>query len=279
MRVSVLRGPSAIAFAQWMEVPPVIDGQTVSVELIDSPDRMQAALIKGETDLAVLPMISAANLYNKGIRFTLLGCPVWGTLYLVGRERQKTRDNNTLHIFGAKTTPDILTRYYLNQYNLDYSLNYSFATAREIMLGILANKIETAVLGEPFLSMALGKDSTLRILADLNNPGNQSLGFPQTAVICTLSDNAKQEKLEKLIQESCRFAMEHPDKAIRILEEKEVFKAGMLTPAGIERCKINYLPAKEAKESIHQFLLLIDQYEPKAIGGKLPDKEFTESHL
>ena len=85
IRVSVLRGPSAIAFAHWMEETPVVDDKPLSVRIIDSPDLMQAALIKGEADIAVLPMISAANLYNKGIRYHLAGCPIWGTLYLVGR--------------------------------------------------------------------------------------------------------------------------------------------------------------------------------------------------
>lgn len=55
IRVSVLRGPSAIAFAHWMKETPVIDGKPLSVRIIDSPDLMQATLIKGEADIAVLP--------------------------------------------------------------------------------------------------------------------------------------------------------------------------------------------------------------------------------
>ena len=88
IHVFVLRGPSAIAFAQWMTETPVIDGKPLSVRIIDSPDLMQAALIKGEADIVVLPMISAANLYNKGIQYHLAGCPIWGTLYLAGRSDQ-----------------------------------------------------------------------------------------------------------------------------------------------------------------------------------------------
>ena len=42
IRVSVLRGPSAIAFAHWMKETPVIDGKPLSVRIIDSPDLMQA---------------------------------------------------------------------------------------------------------------------------------------------------------------------------------------------------------------------------------------------
>ena len=139
IRVSVLRGPSAIAFAHWMKETPVIDGKPLSVRIIDSPDLMQATLIKGEADIAVLPMISAVNLYNKGIRYHLAGCPIWGTLYLVGRSDKGISGENksVLHIFGAGTTPDILTRHYLRQHKLNYTLNYSLTTAHEIMQGLL----------------------------------------------------------------------------------------------------------------------------------------------
>ena len=75
--VAVLRGPSAIAFAQWMEKEPVLKGKKMQVKVLDSPEQMQALLVKGEADIAVLPMISAANLYNKGVRYPLLGCPIW----------------------------------------------------------------------------------------------------------------------------------------------------------------------------------------------------------
>ena len=87
IRVSVLRGPSAIAFAHWMKETPVIDGKPLSVRIIDSPDLMQATLIKGEADIAVLPMISAVNLYNKGIRYHLAGCPMGYPLF--GRSKRQ----------------------------------------------------------------------------------------------------------------------------------------------------------------------------------------------
>ena len=122
--VAVLRGPSAIAFAQWMEKEPALNGRKMQVKVLDSPEQMQALLVKGEADVAVLPMISAANLYNKGIRYPLLGCPIWGTLYLVGHEHIVP----PVYLFGAGTTPDILARYYLEQKG-SYTYDYSFATA------------------------------------------------------------------------------------------------------------------------------------------------------
>ena len=260
IRVSVLRGPSAIAFAEWMENAPEIDGKPVVVRLVDSPDLMQAEMIKGEADIAVLPMISAANLYNKGVQYHLAGCPIWGTLYLVGKPTKETSEENkpVLHIFGAGTTPDILTRYYLDRHKLDYSRNYTFTTAREVMQGLLA----------------LRKDSTLQILADLNRPDSAFSGFAQTAVLYAPALKEKQAEIDSLLQSSCRFATRHPEQAIRILETEGVFALGMLTPESVERCKIDYKPASEAKESIVRFLQLIEEYEPKALGGKLPDEGF-----
>lgn len=269
LRVSVLRGPSAIAFAGWMADPPRLNGRTLSVEIIDSPDQIQASLIKEETDIAVLPMISAVNLYNKGIRYPLAGCPIWGTLYLVTKETPQS-----IHLFAAGTTPDILARHYLSQQKADYPLVYAFSSAGEIFQAILAGKVKTAVLSEPFLSKALQKDSTLTIWADLNTLGNSSGGFAQTAVVYHPSLQQEKAALDSLLLSTCLYAVRQPETAIRVLEDQGVFPAGMLTPASIERCKIRYLPALEAKENIYSFLELIWQYEPQAIGGRLPDKDF-----
>lgn len=117
LHVAVLRGPSVIAFAKMMEDSPEIEGKRFSVDIVDSPELMQALLIKGKADLAALPMINAANLYNKGLKYSLLGCPVWGNLYLVEKQgiRNQSPETETLYVFGAGTTPDILTRYYLHQ--------------------------------------------------------------------------------------------------------------------------------------------------------------------
>lgn len=276
IRISVLRGPSVIAFAQMLEDSPVIDGKRLSVEIVDSPEIMQALLIKGQADVAALPMINAANLYNKGLKYTLLGCPVWGNLYIVGKEEKTkpTPEPATLHIFGAGTTPDILTRYYLKQQGLSYSLNYSFTTPREITQGLLSGQVQTAVLAEPFLSVALQKDSTLHILTGLNNPDSSSPGFAQTAIVYAPSLSDKKEFLDGLLTASCRFAVEQPEKTIQILESRNIFAPGSLTPASIARCRIEYRTAADAQKSILDFLKLIGQYEPKAIGGKVPDDTF-----
>lgn len=272
IRVSVLRGPSVIAFADWLENPPRIENKKIQVRVVDSPDLAQASLIKQESDIAVLPMINAANLYNKGVRIKLAGCPIWGTLYLVEKTPLK---EPVLYVFGNGTTPDILTRYYLGRQQLDYPLNHAFQTAGEITQGILAGKVSRAVLGEPFLSIALRRDSSLRITADLNHfTDNDTLGFAQTAVVYTPTVENDRTAFEEALRASCEKAVRHPEETIQTLEAHGIFAQGALTPESIGRCKIHYVSAVEAKNAVMDFLRLIEQYEPKAVGGKLPDAGF-----
>lgn len=272
IRAVVLRGPSVVAFARWLEEPPVIGGKRVAVRVADSPDIVQAALIKGEAEIAVLPTISAANLYNKGVRLEMAGCPIWGTLYLVGRNGAT---DSAIHVFGRGTTPDILTRHYLSSEGQQPPLNYVFQTAGEITQGLMAKKINRAVVSEPFLSVALRKDTTLRIIADLNRTGTSEMGFAQTAIVITPDMPAPRDTLDSLLAESCRFANERPEEAIRILEDRKLFAPGMLAPEAIRRCRLDYKSSQEARAEIDTFLRLILQYEPKAIGGQLPDARFT----
>lgn len=272
VQVSVLRGPSAIAFAQWMQEKPRLEGKEIRVKILDSPEQIQAQLIQYKTDIAVLPMITAANLYNKGVHYTLLGCPIWGTLYLVGRDSI----SSPVYLFGAGTTPDILTRYYLQPQG-HYTYNYTFATPREILSALSSAKVHTAVLSEPFLSVALHRDTTLQILADLNRPNG--LNVPQTAILCRQEMLPLQAVLDSLLHRTCQYANEFPMQTIRILENRKVFGREMLTPESLRRCRIQYIPARENPEDIRRFLLLIRDFDSRALDSRLPDAHFIAQPL
>ena len=273
LQVALLRGPSVIAIADWLVNPPQIGGQKVSVQVFDAPDRVQAALIKGEADVAMLPMISAANLYNKGVPLRLLGCPIWGTLYLV--ERQTIAPDAPLHLFGSGTTPDILARHYLQQQGLNYPLNYALHTAHEVAEGLLAGRVDRAVLGEPFLSLVLRKDSSLHIVADLNRLSPQdSMGFAQTAIVCTPEAEIYRQELCAALRRSCAETIADPELAIQRLEEQQLFAPGALTAESVHRCRIDFREVTEVASSIEAFLRLISSHEPRALGGKLPNVGF-----
>lgn len=286
IRLRLLPGPSALAFSRLIGEKTEIGGRPLKIEWAGSPEIIQAQLIRGEADIAVVPMINAVNLYNKGVGIRLTGCPVWGTLYLVSRRKSPADTVRTpavspdepVYLFGAGTTPDILARHYLAHGSVSgsgFTYHYTFPTVREIVLALLAGKANTAVLSEPFLSQALRSDSTLFVAADLNQPSAEGTGgFPQTAVVIAPGMEAYRNELDSLLRESCRFTQAHPAQAIRLLEEQAVFPPGLLSEAGVGRCMIRYRTAREAESAVRTFLEIVYAYEPKAIGGRLPDAAF-----
>lgn len=277
IRVAVLRGPTAIVFASWMNEAPIIEGRKVEITIVDSPEQMQAILISGKAEIAALPMITAANLYNKGVKYRVAGCPVWGNLYLVESSRTLPGDSS-LYLFGAGTTPDILTRYFCREKGISYQYNYTYPTVREIVQGIYAGKINRAVLAEPYLSMVLQKDTTFTILADLNSPTGKKTGFPQTAILYHPSIKVPEDSINYQLTIAALHATQHPEETIRILEEKEIFPSGILTSESIQRCNIHYLTTREIEREIRLFLELIYQYEPRAIGGHIPENSFFKEN-
>lgn len=274
-RISLLRGPSAIAFAGWMDQQARLAGKQLDIELIDSPQQMQAALIQQTSDIAVLPMVSAANLYNKGVRYELVGCPIWGTLYLVGRPTSWEAEEPTIHLFGRGTTPDLLARHYLEQRGIRYTPNYSFATASEVAQGMRSGVVATAVLSEPYLSWVLRQDSTLQVLADLNRlDATGEMAFAQTAILQRPGLPIQRHELDSLLEISCMFANQQPEAAIARLEERQIFPPHWMDRNSIQRCRIAYRSVERASAEIRAFLELMLHYEPQAIGNRLPDATF-----
>lgn len=274
LEVCILRGPSAIALAALVNDTAALKEYKLSVKLLDTPEQMQARLVKHQADIAVLPMTAAANLYNKGTGYRLAGCPVWGTLYIVGRD---SAIREPIGLFGAGTTPDILARYYGETHGLPVTGNtftYAYPSARETLLALLSGRLQTAVLSEPFVSMALKRDTALRIVADLNRPEGEAYGFPQTAVVIRPELSGLLPALDSLLQASARRATEYPEETIRLLEQADIFAPGMLSPEGVRRCRLAYRPAAEIRRETDRFLGLIYRYEPRAIGNRLPDAAF-----
>ena len=108
----------------------------------------------------------------------------------------------------------------------------------------------------------------------MNRPDSLSYGFPQTAVVCRESLLVLKDSIQTLLDQSCRFTQEKPEEAIRILENRRVFGNRMLSPSTIERCRIRYIPATDCREEVGHFLKLMNHYEPRSTGGRLPDSTF-----
>jgi len=77
IRIGVLEGPSAVSFIQLIDQPTLIEDKKIEIIIKSEPLQIQALMMQGELDFAILPTVMAANLYNKGLGYRMVACPIW----------------------------------------------------------------------------------------------------------------------------------------------------------------------------------------------------------
>ncbi|MFR3550184.1 MAG: hypothetical protein ACLTTW_08190, partial [Coprobacter sp.] len=163
-------------------------------------------------------------MYNKNTGYSLLACPVWGNLFWVSSDKGADRSPFPVFLFGQGTTSDVLLKYLQSVSALqDLYPDYTYSTPQDLYRALMSRQISNAILPEPFVSMALQKDSSLFVRYDLAKEFSPN-GFAQTAVV--VSSGIKQDKnllnsVDSLLSVSVRKSTpENPETESRLIRYK-----------------------------------------------------------
>lgn len=285
--IGIPDGPSVISMIRLIENPPVIDGKQVRVIVKSDPLQIQALMVQNKLDFAMLPTVMASNLYNKEVDYRMLAVPVWGTLYVVTNDStiHDTSDltNLRISIFGQGATADVLFRHFITQKKLkNIHIDYSLATNQEVALALLNRSIKTAIVSEPLVSMLISKDPRIRIISELTiespNLSSHHTIFTQTAFVVN-HDFARQhpewvDKVLSHVEASCIAVKLRPENTARLLYQRHYTDDTGVTMRSIPLCNINFVKAYAIREEINQYLQIFYTFDPKSIGGKMPDDQF-----
>ena len=262
IRMALLKGPSAIAFSNLLDSVYCIQGKQFETVLYDNPMKVQALMIQKKIDVAVLPLSSAVNLYNKNTGYSLLACPVWGNLFWISSGNKADRPPFPVFLFGQGLQ--------------DVYPDYTYSTPQDLFRALISRQISDAILPEPFVSLALQKDSSLFVRCDLAKEFSPN-GFAQTAVV--VSSEIKQDihllnSVDSLLSLSVRKSTpENPETESRLIHYKIL--PGKIDLATVyDRCRIEYRSRSSVRNSVDTLLQVIFKYYPKSIGGKFPDDRF-----
>lgn len=287
IRVGILDGPSAVSFAPMMADKQKINGFDIQFIIKDEPIQIQAMMMQNELDLAILPTVMAANLYNKGIEYQMVACPVWGTLYIVGNEQKYTQLRNLegkdIYTFGQGATADVLLRRFLQQSGLkNTQIKYDYPSNNELVQALLNEKIHFAVVSEPMVSTLMNLNSNIKIISpvlceDTINGINKNI-FAQTAL---LTQNLFSYKYSELLEEflntyekSCKSMNSPSDKSLEWLVDAGYYPSANIATESLHTCNISYVPAASMKNELNRYLQIFYNFDAKSIGGKLPDEDF-----
>ena len=287
VQIGILFGPSAVSFLHMMDQDTIIDGRKVEISILKEPMQIQALMMQGKLDFAILPTLMAANLYNKGVNYPMLACPIWGTMYILSNDTIQTIQGlkgRTITVLGQGATPDVMLRRTLEENGISNTkLDYSYTTHAEISQALLMHKTSVAVVSEPMVSNLISKDSTIHIVAKLTcedklNETKSDL-FVQTAFLVSkrFSDNNKGfvQKISKAYAASCSYCNEQPESTAKLMLKYKLSTDLVVAQRSIPLCNINYVQASSIKDKVYRFLDIFYKFNPKSLGDKMPDKGFV----
>ncbi len=287
VRVTALAGNIGLSMARMMDQPSSLKVPT-SFEVLKSPDLAVGKLIAGETDIAGLPISTAAMIYNKGVKIEVAAIIGWGLMYIVSSDKTirhwKDLKGKEIYVSAKGAISDILLRYLINKNGLDpekdVRIQYISSSVEMAQL-VAAGKITLAAMPEPWVTEVLEKNNHLQVILDFQKEWQrvekQSTTYPQTCIV--VRQQFVKEHPEALrsflkgLAASIAWTNRNPKEA-GILAEKYVQISALSVEKGLKRTHLKYDEAFKYRKVIESFLDRLVGFAPDSVGGKVPDETF-----
>ena len=115
---------------------------------------------------------------------------------------------------------------------------------------------------------------------DVNEAWNNlnQMDLPMGIIVANtnvVKDNAKGiEAFLKDYEASVKFVDDNLEDAAVLVEKFGIVPNAALAKVAIPKCNIVYRDSSDSKDSLNKFYEILEQANPKAVGGKLPDEAF-----
>lgn len=286
--IATLKGPSSMGMIRMIDSLHHGTGLAVEVKILNEPLQVRKMMLDGTADFAILPMTMAAIMYNKGLKYKLIGVPVWGTLYLVGQEGGVTRweelKNRRIYVMARGMTPDVLFRYLLLKNNLnpdnDVTLDYSFPTHIDLANAVAAGQAGLAVVSEPLATLVIQRNKAVKQIFNLEKEWSRFENFEiaETAFLgkesVVQSDCNIVEAIISAYAFSTGWVNQYPDSAALLMVKHGILPDHDVAVRAIPGSNLKFVRADEVKNEIEDYLNVFYNLNPDIVGGKIPDENF-----
>ena len=283
-----IRGPSSVGMIQLFENPPQYTGVNIKLETVAQQDLMAALFISGDAKIGILPPNLAARIASSGRRIQVAAVLGTGMLTLLTsdpaiRNIEDLR-GKTIEVAGQGATPDYVFRKILlsKRINPDSDLRLSYSLAYpEIAQSLIAGRVSTALLPEPFATMAKSGNPNLREISDIQREWIQAGGnadYPMTVLVVDADFARTQSTLLRTILNAFKSSIEwvnaNPREAGTLVEKHDLGLRAPIVTASIPRSNYVFIPAITARNSLEGLFKAFLEFSPNSIGGRLPADSF-----
>jgi len=285
IKVAALRGPTGMGLVYLMGGPD--ESRPYEFSLFGAPDELVGKIVSGEVDMAAVPTNLAATLYKKtegGVRY--IATNTLGVNYVLTTDPAidsfEALRGKTIGISGLGTTAEFIFRHLLTENGIDpeqdVTLDFSLQHA-DLATMLTAGKIDIAVLPQPFVTTAMMANENIKIAIDLTAAWAEVEG--KDAVLPTGGMIVRTDYLEANPEAVQRFLTDYavsveqvnadPKAASVLVEQFGILPKAAIAEKAIPMSNIVFINAEDSKTFLMSFFEIMMAYDPKTIGGAMPD--------
>lgn len=285
--VMALKGPTGMGLAALMDADA--NGTTkndYTFTLVGDPTQVSASVIKGEVDVACVPVNLASTLYNKTEgEYICLAINTLGVLHIleVGDSVQSIADleGKTLYATGQGSTPEYILNYILEKNGLTGKVTVEYEAEHTALVSLFAaGEVTLGMLPEPNVSSAMMQTEGLRQALDITAEWDK---VSETSAVqgCVIVNRAFAEEnpdaLAAFIAEyaaSVEFVNAKEEEAAAMCETHGIVPKAAIAQRAYPNCNIVFVTGDEMKADLSAFLSVLYDANPASVGGALPADDF-----
>ncbi|MDY2842596.1 MAG: ABC transporter substrate-binding protein [Treponema sp.] len=307
VRAGVLNGPSGIPCAYLIENKDSFGIKNLTFENFTSAQTELPKLLKGEIDIGFLPPNAAAKVFNAGNGAVVcLGITGNGNLFVISKKSGvhalESLRGKTVQCAGQGATPEYMLKYLLSKQNIPVNLNsqaqrdlqssknlsksenavtldFSIPNAN-IAAALISDKIEYALVPEPFATVAETKSPDVKRVLDIQQLFAYQNGgsYPMTLLVANAKfAKANKSTVEKFIQaykQAFEWTVKNPSHAGALAEKNNLGLNAKIVEKAIPNAAFTWKSAPDGRTEIESLLSIFLENAPESVGGKLPADEF-----
>ena len=289
VRVITLMGPTGMGMSKLISDSK--ENKTslkYKFEIASAPDQVSAQVIKGDFDIAAVPVNLSAVLYTKTEgAVKAVGVNTLGVLYMLenGNTVNSVADlkGKTVYATGQGATPEYALRYILTKNGIDpdkdVTIEYLGEHA-ELAAQMTSGSVTLGMLPEPNVTSVMLNNKDVRIALDLNKEWKDVSGSDMVMGCIIVSSKFAEEHPQALAEflneykASVDYVTANVDEASTLIEAAGIVPKAAIAKNALPNCNIVLLTGEEMKTALGGMLNVLYEANPKSVGGKMPDEGF-----
>ncbi len=289
INVAILKGPTALGMLNLMDADKNDKAANdYNFEVFTGADQIVPKIVNKSIDIAAVPTNVAATLYKKTEKnVSVIAVNTLGVISIVtnGVEIDSIDDlrGKTIYATGQGATPEYALNYILEKNGLevgkDVKVEYK-GEHSELATLVIANKVDIAVLPQPFVTNVTVKNPNVKIALDLSEEWAKVADDSQLVMGCLIVRNdflsENKDAVEAFLNEyadSTEKANSEVKATAALSESFDILPAAVVEKA-LPHCNIVYMDGKDMKNNVSAYIKTLFDANPKSIGGEVPDDNF-----